>query len=133
MHEKKVKATEEREEVGALEEQLRGAYKEKAHDVESMLERKEAAAATHIQANYDKLMDMKHKLDALIEKHQLVDGEDDLLASLKAHGAKIDESIASLKKESGESLHLIEKAEAKHEKVLYKFDPVKKEADSEQQ
>ena len=53
--------------------------------------------------------------------------------SLKAHGAKIDESIASLKKESGESLHLIEKAEAKHEKVLYKFDPVKKEANSEQQ
>lgn len=133
VHEKKVKAAEEREEVGALEERLRDAYKEKAHDVESMLERKERAAATHIQSNYDKLMDMKHKLDALIEKHQLADGEDDLVASLKAHRAKIDDSITNLKKESGESLHLIEKAEAKHDKALYKFDPVKKEADREQQ
>lgn len=80
-----------------------------------MLKKKEQVAASHIQANYDKLMNMKHKLDTLIEKHALVDGEDELLASLKAHRSKIDQSIVNLKKESGDSLHFIQKHMATRE------------------
>ena len=54
---------------------MKSAYKTKAQDVERTLEKKEEVATEHIEANCDKLMTMKHKLDGLIEKHEIADGE----------------------------------------------------------
>lgn len=122
MHKKKVKAAEEAEQVDTLEKALKDTYRNKAHDVESMLRKKEKVAASHIQANYEKLMNMKHKLDSLIEKHAITDGEDELLAKLKEHRSKIDESIESLKKESGESLHFIQKHMEKRDSIVHEME-----------
>ena len=64
-------------------------------------------------------MAMKHKLDGLIEKHEITEGEDELLTKLKAHRAKIDQSIDQLKKESTDK-QLIDKLKDKHEQFKKK-------------
>jgi hypothetical protein len=96
-----------------------------------MLKKKEKVAASHIQANYDKLMNMKQKLDTLIEKHALVDGEDELLTKLKAHRSKIDQSIVNLKKDSGDSLHFIQKHMEKRDNLVREIEQQQDETDPE--